>query len=278
MRNAWLRPAILLAVMMTLFLIAAPCALAQGVDTPVTPVVPNTPVAAVTPAPATGASSFFPSISIGGVDLGESADLLEILLGLTVIALIPSILIMTTSFTRIVIVLSCLRNAIGLQQTPPNQVLVGVALFLSLFIMSPVIGEINDKAYQPYERGEITQQQALEQAVVPMRTFMLKNTNTQDLNLFLDLGQYEKPESLDQINIAVIIPAFITSELKRAFLIGFLLYLPFLVIDMVVASTLMSLGMVMLPPVLISLPFKLMIFVLVDGWSMIVKSLVMGFN
>jgi flagellar biosynthetic protein FliP len=219
-----------------------------------------------------------PTLNLGGFSLGENADLLEILLGLTILALLPSILIMTTSFTRIVIVLSCLRNAIGLQQTPPNQVLVGIALFLSLFIMSPVIGEINDKAYQPYERGEITQAQALEQAVAPMRSFMLKNTNTQDLNLFLDLGKNEKPESYDEINIAVIIPAFITSELKRAFLIGFLLYLPFLVIDMVVASTLMSLGMVMLPPVLISLPFKLMIFVLVDGWGMVVKSLVMSFN
>jgi flagellar biosynthetic protein FliP len=275
MKNAWFGPVLALAVMMTILLAFAPCAMAQSA---VTPVTPNAPVVAVTPAPASGASGFLPSLSVGGINLGESADILEILLGLTVLALIPSILIMTTSFTRIVIVLSCLRNAIGLQQTPPNQVLVGIALFLSLFIMSPVIGEINDKAYQPYERGEINQSQALEQAVVPMRTFMLKNTNTQDLNLFLELGKYEKPESYGQINIAVIIPAFITSELKRAFLIGFLLYLPFLVIDMVVASTLMSLGMVMLPPVLISLPFKLMIFVLVDGWSMIVKSLVMGFN
>jgi flagellar biosynthetic protein FliP len=157
-------------------------------------------------------------------------------------------------------------------------VLVGLALFLSMFIMSPVIGTINDTAYQPYERGEITQQQALENAAKPMREFMLKNTNTQDLSLFLQLGNYEKPASYDQISTLVIIPAFITSELKRAFLIGFLLYLPFLVIDMVVASTLMSLGMVMLPPALISLPFKLMIFVLVDGWGMVVKSLVMSFN
>ena len=218
------------------------------------------------------------SFSFGGVELSGNSDLIEILLLLTVLALIPSILIMTTSFTRIVIVLSCVRNAIGLQQTPPNQVLVGIALFLSLFIMSPVLGEINETAYQPYERGELTQLEAAQQAVVPLRNFMLRNTNTEDMNLFLDLGNYETPESYDDIGIELIIPAFITSELRRAFIIGFLIYLPFLVIDMVVASTLMSLGMVMLPPVLISLPFKLMIFVLVNGWTMILKSLVTSFH
>lgn len=218
------------------------------------------------------------SISIEGLSQGESSDILEILLTLTVIALLPSILIMTTCFTRIVIVLSCVRNAIGLQQTPPNQVLVGIALFLSLFIMSPVVGQINETAYQPYQSGEITQVEAAQKAIIPLREFMLKNTNSEDLNLFLDMGGYEKPETVDQIETTVIIPAFITSELKRAFTIGFMLYLPFLIIDMVVASTLMSMGMVMLPPVLISLPFKLMLFVLVDGWGMVVKSLVASFN
>jgi flagellar biosynthetic protein FliP len=218
------------------------------------------------------------SIQLDGLSTGEGADVLEILLTLTVIALIPSILIMTTCFTRIVIVLSCVRNAIGLQQTPPNQVLVGIALFLSLFIMSPVIGQINETAYQPYQKGEITQVQAAERAIKPLRGFMLKNTNAEDLNLFLDLGHYERPETTDQIETTVLIPAFITSELKRAFIMGFMVYLPFLVIDMVVASTLMSLGMVMLPPVLISLPFKLVLFVLVDGWTMTLKALVMGFN
>jgi flagellar biosynthetic protein FliP len=218
------------------------------------------------------------SIQLDGLSTGEGADVLEILLTLTVIALIPSILIMTTCFTRIVIVLSCVRNAVGLQQTPPNQVLLGIALFLSLFIMSPVIGQINETAYQPYQKGEITQVQAAEKAIVPLRGFMLKNTNAEDLNLFLDLGHYERPETTDQIETTVLIPAFITSELKRAFIMGFMVYLPFLVIDMVVASTLMSLGMVMLPPVLISLPFKLVLFVLVDGWTMTLKALVMGFN
>jgi flagellar biosynthesis protein FliP len=218
------------------------------------------------------------SIQLEGLNSGEGADVLEILLTLTVIALIPSILIMTTCFTRIVIVLSCVRNAVGLQQTPPNQVLIGIALFLSLFIMSPVIGQINETAYQPYQRGEITQIQAAEKAIEPLRGFMLKNTNAEDLNLFLNLGHYERPETTDQIETTVLIPAFVTSELKRAFLMGFMVYLPFLVIDMVVASTLMSLGMVMLPPVLISLPFKLVLFVLVDGWTMTLKALVMGFN
>ena len=270
-------PMLWLALTLALLLAVAPGAMASPAPTAGASGIP-TPQPANTPIPAIASVSGLPSINVGGLDLGDSKDLVNILLGLTILSLLPSILIMTTSFTRIVIVLSCLRNAIGLQQTPPNQVLVGLALFLSLFIMSPVIGKINDTAYQPYERGEITQQQALENASKPMREFMLKNTNTQDLSLFLQLGNYEKPASYDQISMLTIIPAFITSELKRAFLIGFLLYLPFLVIDMVVASTLMSLGMVMLPPALISLPFKLMIFVLVDGWGMVVKSLVMSFN
>lgn len=274
-------PMLWLALTLALLLAVAPGAMATAVASPAPTAGASgipTPQPANTPIPAIASVSGLPSINVGGLDLGDSKDLVNILLGLTILSLLPSILIMTTSFTRIVIVLSCLRNAIGLQQTPPNQVLVGLALFLSLFIMSPVIGKINDTAYQPYERGEITQQQALENASKPMREFMLKNTNTQDLSLFLQLGNYEKPASYDQISMLTIIPAFITSELKRAFLIGFLLYLPFLVIDMVVASTLMSLGMVMLPPALISLPFKLMIFVLVDGWGMLVKSLVMSFN
>lgn len=211
------------------------------------------------------------------INIGRS-DTLKILLTLTVIALIPSILIMTTCFTRIVIVLSCVRNALGLQQTPPNQVLIGIALFLSLFIMSPVVDQINGQAYQPYKAGTITQEEALQTAVKPLREFMLKNTNKDDLNLFLDLGGYDAPESTDDIKTTVVIPAFVTSELKRAFTISFLIYLPFLIIDMVVSSTLMSLGMMMLPPSMISLPFKLMLFVLVDGWGLIVKTLVTSFN
>lgn len=209
--------------------------------------------------------------------LGDT-NTLDIIISLTIIALIPSILIMTTCFTRIIIVLSCLRNAIGLQQTPPNQVLIGIALFLSMFIMSPVINKVNEQAYTPYKNGEITQQEALSEAIVPLREFMLKQTKTDDLNFFLNVNNSSRPEKTEDISTLVIIPAFITSELKRAFLIGLLIYLPFLVVDMVVASTLMSMGMVMLPPTMISLPFKLMLFVLVDGWQLTFQTLITGFN
>lgn len=208
----------------------------------------------------------------------DSSDSLNVVITLTLIALIPSILIMTTCFTRIIIVLSMLRNAIGLQQTPPNQVLVGIALFLSLFIMSPVVDDINKNAYQPYKEGTITEQQMLENGMEPLREFMLKQTQTEDLNLFLNISGSERPEDLNEISTFTIIPAFITSELKRAFLMGFLLYLPFLIIDMVVASTLMSMGMVMLPPTMISMPFKLMLFVLVNGWQLTFQTLVTSFN
>ncbi|MEA5040827.1 MAG: flagellar type III secretion system pore protein FliP [Clostridiaceae bacterium] len=218
------------------------------------------------------------SININGESTAGMADSVRLLLLFTVVALVPSILIMMTGFTRIIIVLSFLRNALGLQQTPPNQVLAGLALFLTLFLMSPVISEINTTAFQPYAGGEITQEEALNKAVKPLRSFMLKQTNKEDLNMFLDLSGAGQPENLDQIKTTTIIPAFITSELKRAFVIGFLIYLPFLVIDMVVASVLMSMGMVMLPPVMISLPFKVMLFVLVDGWGLLVKSLILSFN
>ncbi len=212
------------------------------------------------------------------INIGDTPDSLKLLLSLTVLALAPSILIMMTGFTRIIIVLSCVRNAIGLQQTPPNQVLVGLALFLTLFLMNPVAEEINTQAYTPYTKGEITQQEAVGKAIAPLRTFMLKQTKNEDLNLFLSLSQSTRPQKVEEIAMQVLIPAFITSELKRAFIIGFLIYLPFLIIDMVVASTLMAMGMVMLPPVMISLPFKIMLFVLVDGWGLIVKTLILSFN
>lgn len=219
------------------------------------------------------------SINFNGLESGNGAsDSLKILFLLTVMAVAPSILIMMTGFTRIIIVLSCARNALGLQQTPPNQVLVGLALFLTLFIMQPILTQINKEAYTPYVKGEITQDEAVSRALKPMRTFMLKNTKNEDLNMFLSLSGSTQPASLEDIKTEVLIPAFITSELKRAFIIGFLIYLPFLIIDMVVSSTLMSMGMVMLPPTMISLPFKIMLFVLVDGWGLLVKSLVMSFN
>jgi flagellar biosynthetic protein FliP len=207
-----------------------------------------------------------------------NTDTLDVVISMTLLMLIPSILIMTTCFTRIIIVLSILRNALGLQQTPPNQALIGIALFLTLFIMSPVIEEIKDDAYIPYKNEEISQQEMFDRALVPMREFMLKQTKNEDMNFFLDISKSERPSSFDEISTLVIIPAFMMSELRRAFLMGFLLYLPFLVIDIVVASTLTAMGMVMLPPTMISLPFKLMLFVLVNGWQLTFQTLITGFN
>lgn len=219
------------------------------------------------------------SLSINGVDDPKTtADSLQLLFIITLLAIAPTIVIMMTGFTRILIVLSFIRNALGLQQTPPNQVLIGLALFLTLFLMSPVIDEIKTQAYTPYVNGQITQQQAITEAMKPMKSFMLKQTRNEDLNLFLKLSNQERPASIEEIPTQTVIPAFITSELRRAFIIGFLIYLPFIVIDMVVASVLMSMGMVMLPPIMISLPFKILLFVLVDGWGLVVKTLIMSFN
>lgn len=218
------------------------------------------------------------SIDIGGSTNESMADSVRLLIMMTVIALAPSILIMMTGFTRIIVVFSFVRNALGIQQTPPNQVLVGLALFLTLFLMSPVIEKINDQAYEPFKNGEITQEAALSSAAEPLRDFMFRQTKNEDLNLFIQLSGAPEPQSLDEIKTTALIPAFITSELKRAFMIGFLLYLPFLIIDMVVASVLMSMGMVMLPPSMISLPFKILLFVLADGWGLLVKSLILSFG
>lgn len=237
---------------------------------------------------------FAPSVlAAGTVDLninGGGVDTLEIVIMLTVIALIPSILIMTTCFTRIIIVLSFLRNALGVQQTPPNQVLIGIALFLTLFIMSPVISQINETAFEPYQNEIITQEEFFERAAVPLKEFMFKQTKPEDLNLFVDLSKIEivttdangqslsQQEILMNMPITTLIPAFVTSELKRAFIIGFLIFIPFLIIDMIVSSVLMSMGMIMLPPVMISLPFKLLVFVLVDGWGLMFKTLAISFQ
>ena len=209
-------------------------------------------------------------------------DSLKLLFTFALIAVAPSLLLMMTSFTRIVIVFSFLRNALGLQQTPPNQVIIGLSLFLSFFIMYPTITKMNDTAIAPYTSGEITQQEAIDKVQLPLKEFMLKQTKTQDLNLFLSLSEKEQiteinTDQLMNLGLEVIVPSFVTSELKRAFLIGFLLFLPFLVIDMIVASTLMSMGMVMLPPSMISLPFKLMLFVVVDGWTLIMEMLIKSF-
>lgn len=203
---------------------------------------------------------------------------LKILVLLTILTLAPSILIMLTSFTRIIIVLSFIRNALGLQQTPPNQVLIGIALFLTFFIMAPIGNQINSEAIQPFLNEEINQEVAFDRAMEPIREFMFKQTRDKDLSLFMDVAKLEDTNSLKDIPNRVIIPAFIISELKTAFQIGFVIYIPFLIIDMVVSSTLMSMGMMMLPPVIISLPFKILLFILVDGWNLIAKSLILGFK
>lgn len=209
---------------------------------------------------------------------GSSVQSLEVLFFLTAVTLLPSIVIMMTSFSRIVIVLSFLRNALGVQQTPPNTILIGISLFLTLFIMSPVIDQVNTTAYIPYKNQEITQEEALSTASVPIKEFMLRQTEISSLNMYLDLSKEEMPQDVQQLPMKVVIPAFMTSELKRAFVIGFLLFLPFMLIDIVVSCTLMSMGMIMLPPAMISLPFKLLLFVTVDGWQLLFSTLVKSFN
>ncbi len=219
---------------------------------------------------------------IVGVDASQP---LEIIILLTLIALLPSILIMMTCFARIVIVLGFLRTAMQTQNTPPNIVLTGLALFLTIFIMAPVFVEINEVAYQPYANEHITTGEALERASVPLKRFMLKQTTNDDLQFFVDLSKTEVPEGgmtdeykENELSLTVIIPSFMISELKRAFQMGFLIYLPFLIIDMVVGSTLMSMGMMMLPPAMISMPFKILVFVLADGWNLLIKSLIVSYN
>lgn len=209
-------------------------------------------------------------------DSGSLSGSLRILLFLTVIALAPSILIMLTSFTRIVIVLHFVRAALGTQTVPPNQVLIGISLFLTLFIMSPIFSEINENALKPLDAGEITQEQAFEAGMEPLREFMFEQTQTKDINLFCDIAGVTY-ETQDDITNTVLIPSFILSELRTAFIIGFLIYIPFIIIDMVVASVLMSMGMMMLPPTTISLPFKILLFVLADGWDLVIGNLVKTF-
>lgn len=202
---------------------------------------------------------------------------LQILLVLTVITLAPSILIMVTSFTRILIVLHFVRSALGTQTTPPNQILVGLALFITFFIMSPVITQINNDALKPLSAGEITQEEAFKAGAAPIRTFMIEQTKPKDIRLFLDIAKISKVETYDDVPLTVLIPSFIISELRTAFIIGFLIYIPFIVIDMVVASTLMSMGMMMLPPSMISMPFKILLFIMADGWNLIIGEVVKTF-
>ncbi len=210
-------------------------------------------------------------------DNGEMNGALRILITLTLIALAPTLIILLTSFTRIIIVLHFTRNALNTTSAPPNQVIIGLALFLTFFIMNPVITQINEEAIKPFDAGQITQEEALEKAMDPLREFMYRETQTKDVQMFMDISGTKWTGSLEDIPNSVLIPSFIVSELRTAFIIGFLIYIPFIVIDMVVASTLMSMGMMMLPPTTISMPFKILLFVLADGWNLIIGNLVRTF-
>ncbi|PLX84485.1 MAG: flagellar biosynthetic protein FliP [Desulfuromonas sp.] len=230
--------------------------------------------------PGLAGAAGLPTITLG---IGEAngpeevSTAVQILFVLTVLSVAPAILLMTTAFTRIVIVLSFVRQAMGTQQMPPNQIIVGLALFLTFFIMAPVWSQVNETALQPFLEKEIGQEVALENALGPIREFMFAQTKEQDLGLLMNVAGLEQPEDRDDVPTMTLIPSFMLSELKRAFQMGFLVYIPFLVIDMVVASVLMAMGMMMLPPPIISLPFKLLLFVLVDGWDLVVGSLVQSF-
>lgn len=231
-------------------------------------------------APQAGQGIPIPRINLGIEQAQSPEDIafsIQLLLLFTVLALAPTILVMMTPFTRIVIVLSFMRQALGTQQAPPNQVLVGMALFMTLFISMPQFQEANEQALQPFLNKEITQEQAFERGLEPFRKFMLRQVNQADLELYLSMSKSARPQTPQDVPTHVLIPAFITSELKTAFIIGFLVYIPFLIIDMVVASTLMSMGMMMLPPTVISLPFKLVLFVLIDGWNILSQALVGSF-
>lgn len=208
----------------------------------------------------------------------EVVSAVKMVLVMTVLTLAPAILIMMTGFTRIIIVLSFLRQALGIQQMPPNQLLVGLALFLTFFVMGPAFKDINENGIQPYLAGKISQDAALDNSLIPLRKFMFNQTRDQDLSLFVKLAKIDKPKTRADVPTVVLVPAFVVSELKTAFQIGFIIFLPFLVIDIVASSVLMAMGMMMLPPVVISLPFKIMLFVLVDGWGLLIGSMVKSFG
>jgi flagellar biosynthesis protein FliP len=252
------------AIVVTLFWIVPAIALAQ--TAPNAPTAPSVPV---------------PNINIG---LGQTNNpqqvvgALQILLLLTVLTLAPTLLVMTTSFTRIIIVLSFVRTAMGTQQTPPNQVLVGLALLLTFFVMNPTIRQINDNAVQPYLAKKISQSVALDRGTAPLRTFMFKQTREKDIQLFYSISKEPRPAAQKDVPTYLLVPAFVLSEIKTAFEIGFAIYIPFIIIDMVTASILLSMGMMMIPPIIISLPFKVLIFILVDGWDLVISALFQSFH
>ncbi len=235
------------------------------------------------PSAAWAASPFsLPNLSLtfsgGAAEPEKVSSLIQLVILLTVLTLAPAILLMLTSFTRIVVVLSLIRQALGTQQMPPNQIIVGLSLFLTFFIMSPVIDRVNTEALKPYTEEQISGETALTRAAAPIRDFMLRQVREKDLALFVKISGSPRPAKPEEVSLTILIPAFVISELKTAFQIGFMIYLPFLILDMVVASVLLSMGMMMLPPIMVSLPFKLLLFVLVDGWHLIVGSLVQSFR
>ena len=208
----------------------------------------------------------------------EVASTLQVMALLTVLSIAPAILIMTTSFVRIVVVIGFLRNAMSTQNVPPNQVVLGLAMFMTFYIMSPYWSQANEEGIQPFLNGQISQEEALQKTVAPIREFMFRQTREADLALFVNLSESERPNTQDDVSTFVLIPAFMISELKTGFQIGFMIYVPFIVIDMIVATTLMSMGMMMLPPVMISLPFKILLFVMIDGWHLLINSIILSFR
>ncbi|MDF1605978.1 flagellar type III secretion system pore protein FliP [Nocardioides sp. YIM 152315] len=258
------RAGILLGVLVTLVLVPAVANAA--------PTGPEGPAG-----PRGGAGGSDVTIGLDGLTDSPSTSV-TVLIGLTLISLLPAILLSCTAFTKIFIVLGLTRNALGLQQTPPNQVLAGLALFLSLFVMGPVLSEINDLALQPYMDGQMSASVAFDAGMQPLRDFMLSNTDDGELELLTNVADRELPANPDEVSTTTLIPAFILTELKQAFIIGFVIFIPFLVIDLVVSGALMALGMMMMPPVMVSLPFKLLLFVMVDGWALVIKSLVASYG
>ena len=208
----------------------------------------------------------------------EVSSTLQVIALLTIVTIVPGILIMTTSFVRIVVIIGFLRNALATQNVPPNQVILGLAMFLTFYIMAPYWSQANEQGIQPYLAGEISQEEALKKTFEPIREFMFKQTRESDLALFVNLSEAERPQTQEDVSTFVLIPAFMISELKTAFQIGFMIYVPFIVIDMIVATTLMSMGMMMLPPVMISLPFKILLFVMIDGWHLLINSIILSFR
>jgi len=252
---------------------AAPAVVpAAGPSDPKRPTAPSPP--------GTGSPSLKVQLDGGGTQgkNGKPSSSIVVILAITALSVAPALLLLTTSFTKIFVVLGLTRNALGLQATPPNQVLAGLALFLTLFVMSPVLTKVNEQGVQPYLKGDLTQSQAFDAGVKPLKSFMVGHTRTEELALITQAAGQPKPKNAATVPLTTLVPAFVLSELRSAFVIGFLVFIPFLVIDLVVSAALMSLGMMMLPPVTVSLPFKLLLFVLVDGWGLIVQSLVASYR